>query len=318
MEIKTPNQMRRALVIGFGGMGCRHTQSLLSLNLFDKVFVIEPSEEVFSKNCQLIGAENNNLIERIFELDSIDEGLEIVIIATLADVRYKYFFDTIKLKPKYILLEKVVFQSNTDFVKAKEIIAQGKTKVYGNLPNRYFRNYTILKSKKHQIQSMRVTGPDFGLLCNAIHYIDLFQFLTGSLEIIAENSFGFTPLKNKRGDQFLESEGTLRFKTQDDIFLEIISDSRVYNDVVVEIDTDKGVYRFNETSLRGSKLNKKGSDEIKLDLIYSSILTAQVFLDMENSCCHLPTLEELSFTHTALFDAIKSLTGKSGNRLPIT
>lgn len=318
MEIKTPNQMRSALIIGFGGMGCRHAQSLLSLNSFDNIFIIEPNEQTYTSNCKLIGAENNTTIQRIFELESIDKALEIVVIATLADVRFKYFYDVIKLKPKFLLLEKVIFQSNTDFVKAKEIIAQGKTKVYGNLPNRYFRNYTILKSKKQQIQSMRVTGPDFGLLCNAIHYIDLFQFLTGSLEIIAENSFGFTPLKNKRGDQFLESEGTLRFKTQDDIFLEIISDSRVYKDVVVEIDTNKGVYRFNETSLRGSKLNNTGSEEIKLDLIYSSILTAQVYLDMENGCCTMPTLNELSSTHAVLFDAIKLLTGKSGDFLPIT
>lgn len=318
MEIKVPNQMRSALVIGFGGMGCRHAQSLLSLSLFDKVFVIEPSEETFAKNCKLIGAENNNSIERIFELDSIDEGLEIVIIATLADVRFKYFSDTIKLRPKFILLEKVVFQSKTDFVKAKEMLAQCKSKVYGNLPNRYFNNYSSLKTENHRILSMRVTGPDFGLLCNAIHYIDLFQFLTNADDIRSEYSFGFSPIKNKRGEQFLESEGTLRFKTKDDISLEIVSDSRVYTDVVVEIYTPERIYRFNEASLRGSRLDGQRSEEIKLDLIYSSILTAQIFLDMENSCCHLPTLNELSVTHTALFDAVKSLTGKSGRVLPVT
>lgn len=310
--------MRCALVIGFGGMGCRHTQSLLSLNLFDKVFVIEPSEEVFSKNCKLIGVENNNSIERIFELDSIDEGLEIVIIATLADVRFKYFFDTIKLKPKYVLLEKVVFQSKIDFDKAKDILVKYESKVYGNLPNRYFSNYSSLKAKNHNILSMRVTGPDFGLLCNAIHYIDLFQFLTNADEIISEYSSGFTPLKNKRGDQFLESEGTFRLKTKEGIGLEIVSDSRVFKDVVVEIYTTESIYRFNETSLRGSKLDGQGSEEISLDLIYSSMLTSQLFLDMENNCCLLPTLDELSVTHTALFDAVKSLTGISSSALPIT
>jgi len=318
MEIKTPNQMRSALVVGFGGMGCRHAQSLLSLNSFDKIFIIEPNEEIFTRNCQLIGAEKNTSIQRIFELDSIGEGLEIVVIATLADVRFKYFSDTINLKPKFILLEKVVFQSKIDFDKAKDILVKCKSKVYGNLPNRYFSNYSSLKAENNNILSMRVTGPDFGLLCNAIHYIDLFQFLTNADVIISEYSSGFTPLKNKRSDQFLESEGTFRFKTKEGIGLEIVSDSRVFTDVVVEIHTTESIYRFNETSLRGSKLDGQGSEEIKLHLIYSSILTAQLFLDMEHDCCHLPTLDERSVTHTALFDAVNSLTGKEGEVFPIT
>ena len=103
--------MKKALVVGFGGMGCRHAQSLLNSSEFDEIYILEPNEDVFYKNLELIGAIKDSNISRIQSLFDIQQKIEIIIIATLADIRFKYFVECLELKPKYILLEKIVFQS---------------------------------------------------------------------------------------------------------------------------------------------------------------------------------------------------------------
>lgn len=310
--------MKNALVVGFGGMGCRHAQSLLNSSEFDEIYILEPNEDVFYKNLELIGATEDSNISRIQSLLDIKQKIEFIIIATLADIRFKYFVECLELKPKYILLEKVVFQSKKEFVSAIEFVKNHDIQVYGNLPNRYFPNYKKIKNEGLDLKAMRVTGPDFGLLCNSVHYIDLVQYLTGEIPISHVSSMGWSPSLNKRGDSYIEGQGTLTFITKNGIVLEIVADSKMYTDVVVEIKTEQKIIRFNENQNLGNEILVGSAVQAEFLPVFASILTAQAYSDMLRGECLFPSLDELNCSHDALFAAVKALTGLQVDHLPIT
>lgn len=307
-----------AIIIGFGGMGCRHTQSLINTLKFNVIFILEPSDHVFEKNSDLIGVNESSNIKRIKTLEEVTIDIEIIIIATLADIRFQYFEECMTLKPKYILLEKVIFQSKGEFKKSLELMRQHNVKVFGNLPRRYFESYKLIKSRNLKITKISVTGPGFGLLCNSIHYIDLVQYLTNEKVIKHRYSAGWSPTENRRGITYLEGEGTLNFTTDAGVVLEIVSDSRMYTDVVVEIRTDGKTFRFNETNSEGVEISDKGIHQLDFNSIYSSILTGRALDDMIVDCCLFPELFELSLSHYPLFEAVRALTGITKDCLPIT
>ena len=310
--------MTNALVIGFGGMGCRHAQSLMNSSAFDKIYILEPNENVFHKNWNLIGAQENSKIIRIHSMDNIKVEIEFIVIATLADIRFKYFVECFKLDPKYILMEKIIFQSKEEFSQAISLVKNHKAQVYGNLPNRYFENYIQIKKEGLEIEKIKVTGPDFGLLCNSVHYIDLTQYLTGDVLVSHVSSMGWSEALNKRGVNFIEGEGTLVFTTKRGVLLEIVSDSKIYTDVVVEINTKHKTFRFNENKGLGSEISGSGAIQAEYSPVFASVLTSQAYADMMRGKCLFPNLEELRSSHCALFDSVKSLTDVYTDRLPIT
>ena len=310
--------MKNAVIIGFGGMGCRHTQSLINTSQFNAIFILEPSDHVFEKNSDLIGIKNYNNIYRIKALKEVLIEIDIIILATLADIRFQYFKESLALTPRFILLEKVIFQSKVEFQNSIDLLQQKSVRVFGNLPRRYFKNYNLVKSKNLDINKVSITGPDFGLLCNSIHYIDLVQYLTNERVIKHCASMGWCAAENKRGATFLEGEGTLIFTTEKGVVLEIVSDSKMYTDLVVEIRSASKIFRFNESKCEGLEISDKGIEQLDFHPIYSSILTAKALDDMYSESCLFPELQELSSSHIPLFEAVKTLTGVTTKRLPIT
>ena len=308
----------KSLIIGFGGMGCRHAQSLLKLEESEAVYVIEPFDDVYEKNVGVIQAGDNNMLKRLDSLGELEDFIDFVVLATTADVRFKLFKEVLKKQPKTILLEKVVFQSRQQFEDAIFLAEQHQVQVLGNLPNRYSTNYQGIKESGVRILSMKVVGPAFGLLCNAVHYIDLFQFLTNSKSISHANSQGWLETQNKRGNHFIEGEGTMTFYSDHNVSLEITADSSVYNEIVVELVTGSETIRFNQTTQKGSSSSKLGRSSLSLEINFASDLTARIYKDASDGCSYLPSLQDLKLSHNALFDGIDALLATNHTHYHIT
>ena len=169
---------KRILVVGFGKMGCRHVQALLQdKNTYD-VHILEPSEKNISDNLLLINAqrEHCNWYSSLTDLPILD----MVIIATSSGPRFQLFHDLLKLGYRTFLLEKIVFQSEDQFNLARKLVSKHNGIVYCNFVSRYFDAYRLLKGhldKSTRPVHITVHGGAFGLGCNAIHYLDMFQYL---------------------------------------------------------------------------------------------------------------------------------------------
>jgi predicted dehydrogenase len=311
----------KTAIIGFGGMGCRHAFSLVKGNQFDEIYVVEPNKLLFLDNCKRIEIDNSTFIY----LNSIEElplNIDLVVIATSAEPRFQIFEKISGKGIKYILLEKVVFQKSSDFVKAIKICKSKGISTYCNFVNRYYPNYIEIKERigKAKNIQMIVSGGEYGLACNSLHYIDLFQYLTGEFPHLDSALIQINNSKHKRGDNYKEVIGTLKFSNKNGDSLVLISDLKKCNEVEISISFDKEIHILNESTLvHLTYKNQLPIEKKEFHILYTSFLTNILSIDILNSNCKLPSIEETFNSHVELFKGLNPCFGLSNlDNCPIT
>lgn len=303
----------KALIVGFGGMGCRHTQSLLSTGLYSKIDVVEPNKTIFDNNLVRIGS-NSEQLNYFSELKEVkDNEYDIAIIATSSKPRFEIFcYLTSNIKCKNYLIEKVVFQSSEQFEAAIAVVEKDNLQVYCNLPNRYFRNYVDLKKELSQLKepfSFSVMGGDFGMACNSIHYLDLFYYLSGECPKYSESKIIIHPNGSKRGNDYSELLGTMSFVNSNGSTFHVSADSRLNDVVVVNIKTKGSDRYFFENHKYTIELKNGNSVSDSFDISPSSIMTKTLVNDIQAGKCFMPTLQEMYLTHKTLFTVFNKAFG---------
>jgi predicted dehydrogenase len=144
--------MKKIAIIGAGQLGSRHLQGLAKSNVEITIEVVEPFES--SRQTAKLRFEEmpyNNNIKRInfFEnIQDLSSKLDIVIVATNADVRYEVVKELLEKKDvEYLILEKVLFQKIDDYHKVEKLLKETKTKCWVNHPRRMYPFYKSLKEK---------------------------------------------------------------------------------------------------------------------------------------------------------------------------
>ena len=169
-----------ALVVGFGNLGMRHAQGLLSDGQIQKLFVVEQSDEVFARNCKTLGNILEHEHDPFIRVDKIDPSfdIELAVIATGANSHLSALQQCVQANFKNILLEKIPFNSHQDSNAAKDLLSGQSVDVRINTPRRLFPAYEDLKNqlKAVAVSKINVWGVK-DLATNAIHFLDLFEFL---------------------------------------------------------------------------------------------------------------------------------------------
>ena len=184
------NHIKQSIVlIGAGELGSRHLQSLVRMGPASKITVLEPSDDAIllaRERISEVGEISEFLakVEFIKVLQQLPANIDLAVIATGAAPR----MDTLRemlahSKVKYVLFEKVLFQSLDEYEEAAVLLEDLGVEAWVNCPRRMFNGYGALKLQLDRMQpiEMHVRGGEWGLACNAIHYIDIFAFLTSSL-----------------------------------------------------------------------------------------------------------------------------------------
>ena len=182
------------LIIGAGQIGSRHLQSLAKLQQDSDIYVIDPSITAI----QLAKERYNEVIITNFmsdrpiyfstNYDNIPTEIDVAIIATTSNYR----LDAIKVlmknvHPKNIILEKIVFQDPREFIDAQKMFEISGSSVWVNCPRRFWEGYKQIKEEfaasdtKHNL--MLITGSNWGLCSNSIHFLDLYSFITGNSDL---------------------------------------------------------------------------------------------------------------------------------------
>lgn len=314
-----------ALVVGFGGMGCRHTQSIISMGSFTKIDAVEPEKTIFETNLAKIGS-NPGQVNYFGDLKEVKGNeYDIIVIATSSKPRFdifKYLAESVKCKN--YLIEKVVFQSSAQFEEAISIAEKSNLRVHCNLPNRYFRNYVELKKELVQSKqsfSFSVMGGDFGMACNSIHYMDLFYYLSGECPKYTGSELKVHPNGSKRGSNYSELLGTISYSNSNGSTFHVSADQRLNDMVVVNIKTANSDRYFFENHKYTIELKNGNSKSDSFDILPSSVLTKDLVADILAGKCFMPTLQEMYLTHKALFSVFNKAFGlpDSKNTLcPIT
>lgn len=306
--------MFKIKIIGAGALGSRHLQALKSVNYPLDIKVIDPSMtslKVAKERYESFPSEQNHQITFSPNFEQQD-NTDIAIIATNSDVRKKAL-DTLfrSSKTNALIIEKLLFNDRDDYQKMEQILIDTGAKAWVNCPMRVMPVYEKIKSTITSPVSYRVTGSQFGLVTNAIHYIDHVVHLSGCEEFEIDTSgLDRIPIPSKRSG-FLELNGTLVVRFADGSRCEITCYASGAAPIVVEIFNEKNRYIVRESE---GKLWHTGEDsqwawtEQAAPIPYQSqITTALVESLLSSGNCGLTPFATSARIHLRLLDPLLEL-----------
>jgi predicted dehydrogenase len=323
--------MRTVLIIGAGQLGSRHLQGLVKYSEAMEVYVLDPSIDslrIAQEREQEITHMHKVIYSQSWEI--LPASFDLVIIATSANVREAI---TVKLlenhKVRFLILEKVLFQELGAYQRVHDLLDRHNVTAYVNHPRRMFESYKGLKQnlKQNERSIYGIVGGNWGLGCNALHFLDLFVYLSGKkIKDIDVNVVDNELLESARKG-FVEFTGTLAGHLEDGSFFSITSfkgDSSpatvtVFNNEQRFIIQEGGTPQIHE--LTKENLFKPENKEFRIQ--YQSDLTTDLVKELfENNACSLPSYDDARHSHELFINALlgkyNMITGLHATTLPIT
>lgn len=210
--------MPNIVVIGAGQLGRRHMQSLANSTLTGSLHVVDPFESSLSA-AQAALAESKGQSPLLADVQwhrsaqTLPKVVDLAVIATTADVRVAAMTALCEsAAPRYLVLEKVLFQRFADYDTAAALLQRHGITAWVNCPRRAFPVYQSLARffADDPVRRMDLHGGDWGLGCNAIHFLDLLALLSepGGLEVHGDELDPGVHESKRKG--FVEFSGTLR------------------------------------------------------------------------------------------------------------
>lgn len=282
----------RVCVIGVGNIGMRYVQGITKshpeaeLSLVDSGVRLQELEKLDLRNVKLCA-----------DLEDVRTPIDLCVIATSCEPRLAIYKQCLKLKPRYVILEKYLFKSREEFDECLRL---------PRVPT--FVNQWMYGSKAFDClfedgaTSVEVTGSGWGLACNAVHWMDLLKrhldiarlevgSATRVSKVFPSKRAGYEEIFGEL--EFVASDGGKRFTLIDH------GDERLVGRQ--EIKVDGRVYVFDYKQL-------KKDDAVLGHFPYFSDLIGDIageIIDCGRS--HLPSLEESTSQHLLVEDILERL-----------
>lgn len=316
--------MVNIVLIGAGQIGCRHLQALASLPTAASLWVVDPLvESLRAARARWAEAGGHSRVAFVTHVEGICPSPEVVIVATNSDVRRQAVEAVLSVSsPAFFILEKVLFQRPEDFNAVASRLAAAGARAWVNCPRRMWPVYHQIRARTTAPIEMRVSGANWGLACNAIHFLDLFAFLTGVSSVSLANGLDPGHYESKRPG-FREVTGTIRadFGTAGRATLTSLADGG--GGLVVEATGLGHTWRIDEASAGQTLLNSLdgSTKEERFDVLYQSQLTHRVVEQLlAEGTCALTSFEESARLHIPLLSLLSTHLHGPGqvNACPIT
>lgn len=262
-------------------------------------------------------------------MNHLEKKYDVAIVATNADVRKSVVEELLgKSQVKYLILEKVAFQNLTDFKHVIRLLGSKSVKAWVNLPRRVVPFYRKLKRtiRPHEKVYCTVQGGEWGLACNAIHFVDYICFLTEETDYrIACNNLD-SKLKESKRTGFVEFTGSLRCHFRNGCDLNLISLSGSTSPILITLFT-RSMLSVVEEENGCARMSREEShwkwEELVFKRPYQSELTHKIIEEIiATGNCGLPSIEESYSIHKPLLNSfishLERITGKKYSSCPIT
>ncbi len=325
--------MHKIALIGAGQLGSRHLQGLAkSSNIEIMIEVVEPFEKAREVAKQRYDEMESNLkihtVDFLTSIEQLSNEIDIVIIATNADVRSNIVKELLRTKRvKNLILEKVLFQKVEDYSEILNLLEKTLTKCWVNHPRRMYPFYKSLKKEiKYSEQiSYMVQGGAWGLGCNGLHFIDHLSFLSDNIELKLDNADMNHKTYEAKRTNYMEFNGLLKGRLGKHIIS--LYSNKEYIPTVVTITTDTLIAFIDEAN-GFTRIARKNNgwkwEESREKIVYfqselTNILIEQI---INTGTCDLPNYEESMKLHIpflqVLLRHIESVDGQVLSHCPIT
>lgn len=321
------------VLIGAGQLGSRHLQALALSELEINVSVVDPSEEALrvarQRYEQITATPNVKGVTYYNNLSEVAQHIDVCIIATSANHRLSVLEQLVsKHSVEYLVLEKVLFQSVQELDCASELLERYRIKAWVNCPRRMFPAYRELREilQQHKQLIMAVKGNDWGLACNAIHFIDLWAAIGEHCDYQIElDGLSETVLDSKRvgykeiqGMIVGHSDGVKHFE----LSCEVVGKAP---HLEVRFETESFIVNIDETEATAVLFEKKSKTQRVIDYrsVLQSAMTQKVVASLTQSGeCDLTPYHESAALHRPFLKALTyyftQFGGVENSRCPIT
>jgi predicted dehydrogenase len=320
---------KKILIVGCGNIGSRHLQAILKLKNNVKIEIVEPdlnSQSLAKTRLKEIKYNIKNYELTWYKSLSLTKNeSDLVIVATNSKGRVQLIEKLLKLGHKKFIVEKIVCQSSKEYKKLLLLMKKFNGKAWINTNRRYFDVYQkiIKKFKNSKNIELSVFAGNSDLGTNAIHYLDLFSWLTQDYKIKLNGKFLVNQIfKNKRGKNFKRFLGTVTgFNKNSSVLLTFFPSKK--ESFIIKITGGEYSAYIDELEEKGYFMNNKRKEKLNVKFGHTSELTTKIIQDIfSKDDCLLPSLNDLSHSHKELFRIfnrhIKKTLNKDVNLCPIT
>lgn len=241
----------KVLIVGCGNIGFRHLEGILRVSGIIKIYIYDLDFSSFESKRNQISEESLKKIVLCDNLNNIENELDFIICATGSNERFEIISNLLStFSCKNYLVEKIPFNSIDELQRANELFFANKINVWVNCPRRTLSIYKNLKNQLNQDPfTFHISGSNWGLACNALHFLDLMSFFTNSS--IRKLSFvdATTPFQAKRKGYF-EIDGTILIEFENGTKGEISCNKDTNLDLTLTINQNSTIYTVNESKTK--------------------------------------------------------------------
>lgn len=316
------------VIIGAGQLGSRHLQGLKTADLPMSIYVVDNSSiSLDTAKERYDQVDHNPRIESIHYLKSTDDlpqNIDLAIIATGSQSRRAIIETLLSTKiVRNLILEKVLFPSLGDYNAIQTLLISQNLleNTWINCPMRLFGGLNKLKSLLITDQSFlfELSGGNWGLACNTIHYLDLCAYLFNVSDYTVSCKELNSIIYPSKRTGYIEFSGTLNIQTKQQGIIRL-TDTHETNDpikirltqphfeCIVDEDNNK-IITSNETFCLGMKYQSQ----------LTGLVAEQILL---RGTCGLTPYAESARLHLTFLQPLvtfyNNLTGKNEDNCPIT
>lgn len=284
----TLNPYKIALV-GGGQLGSRYLQGIVKSLLDVELYIVDPSNDSL-KICHDRILEVNptydiSKINNLYSVDDLPLSLDLVIVATTANVRWKVISDLFKFgrKVKYAILEKVLFQREIEYSHCEDLLRENNVRAWVNCPRRLIPIYKKLRAVlAGKFNKLVVNGGAWGLASNSIHFIDIISFISGHDDVDIISCDILHPSKSiSKRPSFYETYGSMT-GVCGDVEFNFNSKHGQGNNHLIQLETDNSSITIDEiagvASFLKDGLVTEENFEMPLQSDISGLLTESILL----------------------------------------
>jgi len=300
-------------LIGCGNIGFRHLQALTNGAEPASVTVVEPNvaaHERINQHVAEAARSSSKDVTLLTEMPELPQAFDLVVVATTTDTR-RAVVDALldRHQVKVLILEKVLFPRVADLDEVGKRVADLGVTTFVNCGRRAIVDYVGLRDRLagRTVRSIAVHGNRFGLASNAIHFLDLAEYLTGAT-VTSVSAAGLQPghVPSKRPGS-VEVFGTLAAELSDGSRLTVACLDQDPVAVALDIDADDLSVTIDEV---GGSMTVDGETE-PFDLQAVSETTWIYDDALRSGACSLTPYSDSARQHRAYLEALRPHLGLS-------
>ncbi|MFU8832070.1 MAG: hypothetical protein ACNA7J_07935 [Wenzhouxiangella sp.] len=155
----------RICIIGVGNIGMRYVQGIRTKFPGAELWLVD--HDVRLRELQKLAMTNVTLVRALAQVDA---PIDIFVVATSCEPRLEIYKQCLALEPRYVILEKYLFKSRAEFA---ECLSLARVPTFVNQWMHGSGTFDCMFER--EATSVELLGSGWGLACNAVHWMDVFQ-----------------------------------------------------------------------------------------------------------------------------------------------